>query len=224
MQTDQPQDIKPPLTPLQQRVALDLACGFTITGAASRAGVSRVTVYRWLKNTPAFAAEVQQNRAEFILSRRDDLHHLSNRAMETILSILDSPRSSQAVLLRAAMFVLNRSQNPGTGWCMPERHPEPEGQTLTDSAVLEKEANRLANLEGLGPGHFDDDVTECNAMQPETENEDGHEEEEDAGPAEPDLEICEFPYSQGILPSCPVPARVTQTRNLSRPPGLLMGG
>jgi hypothetical protein len=203
---------QPSLSPIQERVALSLASGATVTGAAEEAGINRVTVYRWLKGDPAFADAVQQNRADFILSRRDDLHHLTNRAMETLLAILDNPRSSTAVLLRTSMFILQRSQNLGSGWCMPERLPEPVGPTLTDSAVLEKECDRLACIDGLEPEKIDDAI-ECNTMQPETENMD--DDDEPAEFNEPDEpETCEYPYSHGILPSCPVPAHVLQRRNV----------
>src|SRR5260370_22262428 len=79
------------LTPIQQQVALALGSGSTITGAAEDAGLHRVTVYRWMKTSKDFSAAVQHARAEFILSRRDDLHHLSSRALEPLLSILANP-------------------------------------------------------------------------------------------------------------------------------------
>src|ERR1051326_3206307 len=120
------------LSPVQERVALSLGSGLTITGAAQEAGLHRATLYRWLKTHPGFAAAVQQARTEFILARRDDLHYLSNRAMETLLAILDNPRSSPAVLLRASMFILQRSETRGKGWCMPTSLPEPELLETTD--------------------------------------------------------------------------------------------
>lgn len=214
MQTDQLSDPQPSLSPIQERVALSLASGCTITGAAEEAGIHRITVYRWLKSDLAFAEAVQQNRADFILSRRDDLHHLSNRAMETLLALIDDPRSSPAILLRASMFILQRSQNPGDGWCMPERLPEPDRPTLTDSAILEKECDRLAFIDGLQPEEIDNDVTECDTTQRETENEDGANEADDECDEPDEPETCELPYSHGILPSCPVPAHVLERRTV----------
>jgi hypothetical protein len=225
MQTDEltPSE-QPSLSPTQARVALALAAGLTITGAAEESGIHRVTVYRWLKHDPAFAEAVKHNRTEFILSRRDDLHHLSNRAMETLLAILDNPRSSPAVLTKVSMFILQRSQKAGAGWCLPERLPEPDRPTLTDSAVLETDCDRLACLDGLQPEKIED-AAECNTMQPETnfegagdevrpdgdDGDDGDDGNEGDEPDEP--ETCEYPYSDGILPSCPIPAAVLQRRN-----------
>jgi uncharacterized protein (DUF1778 family) len=116
-----------PLTAVQQCVVDALAAGSTLTDAAEAAALHRA-------------------RAEFVLARRDDLHHLSNRALETRLAILDNPKSSPAVLLRTAMFILQRPQLPKTGWSMPEPAPGPDGEKLRDSAITEQD---YANLPGL---------------------------------------------------------------------------
>ena len=219
MQLDTEFDSTPPsLSPIQQRVALALGSGLTITGAAHDAGLHRATVYRWLKTHPGFSAAVQQSRTEFVLSRRDDLHYLSNRAMETLLAILDNPRSSPSVLLRTSMFILQRSQIPGKGWCLPELLPKPDGNTLIDSASLEKECDLRAGIDGLEIEEIDEsaapttpvaeapetaaDATQCDTAQPDANNV-----AEAAG-------ACEAPYRDGGLPSCPVPADVLDARDL----------
>jgi len=71
--------------------------------------------------------------------------------METLLAILDNPRSSPAVLLRTAMFILSRPQTPDKGWRLPESVPQPGGSTINDSATLEAECSRLADLGDLAP-------------------------------------------------------------------------
>ena len=188
-------------------VALALAAGSTITGAAEESGLHRATVYRWLKTHPGFNSAIQQARTEFILARRDDLHYLSNRAMETLLAILDNPRSSPAVLLRASMFILQRSQQPGKGWLMPEPVPQPDGITVTDSATLENQAANLISIDDFTPEQIEEPVstpgaaTECDEMQHENGNVAG------------DVESCESSYRLGILPSCPVPPEVIERRN-----------
>ena len=171
----------PPLTAVQQCVVNALAAGSTLTDAAEAYGVHRVTVYRWMKNCKPFSAALHRARAEFVLARRDDLHFLSNRALETLLAILDNPRSPPAVLLRTAMYIFQRPQLPKTGWSMPEPAPDPNGEKLLDSAIIEQD---YANLPGLCNIDIDDpaetevpaesaaseptppaDVTPCNAMQ-----------------------------------------------------------
>jgi len=136
----------PPLTSVQQCVVDALAAGSTLTDAAEAYGVHRVTIYRWMKTSKPFAAALHRARAEFVLARRDDLHLLSNRAVETLLAILDNPKASPAVQLRAAMFILQRPQLPKTGWSMPEPAPDPDGKKLLDSAIIEQDYDSLPGL------------------------------------------------------------------------------
>src|ERR1039457_1374924 len=56
------------------------------------------------------------------------------------------PRQPQVVArLRTAMFVLQRPQVPNTGWSMPEPAPDPDGEKLVDSAVIQ-DYDRLPGL------------------------------------------------------------------------------
>jgi hypothetical protein len=139
------------LSPVQQSVAMALASGSTISGAAQKFKVSRVTIYHWIKNHRDFSTALQQARAEFVLSRRDDLRHLSDRAFESLLAILDNPRTPAGVLLRTAMFVLQRPQ-ANTGWCMPEPVPEPDREKRFDSVLLEQGLDSLPCLQGPPDG------------------------------------------------------------------------
>jgi hypothetical protein len=180
----------PPLTSIQQCVADALAAGSTLTDAAKTYGVHRVTIYRWMKACKPFVEALHRSRAEFVLSRRDALHHLSNRAVETLLAILDNPKSSPAVLLRTSMFILQRPQLPKTGWSMPEPAPDPDGEKLLDSAIIEKDYDSLPGIHGIDryPDPYPDEsaptqaesatsepapapaATPCNTMQHDFEN------------------------------------------------------
>jgi hypothetical protein len=139
------------LSPVQQSVANALASGSTISGAALKFKVSRVTIYHWIKNHHDFSTALQQARAEFVLARRDDLRHLSDRAFESLLAILDNPRTPTGVLLRTAMFVLQRPQ-ANTGWCLPEPVPQPDREKLFDSVLLEHGLDSLPCLQGPPDG------------------------------------------------------------------------
>jgi hypothetical protein len=160
----------PPLSTVQQCVVNALAAGSTLTDAAEAYGVHRVTVYRWMKTCQPFSAALHRARAEFVLARRDDLHQLSNRALETLLAILDNPKSSPAVLLRTAMFILQRPQLPKTGWSMPEPAPDPDGKKLLDSAIIEQDYDSLPGLYNIERDmQTDDPVTTPAETPPETE-------------------------------------------------------
>jgi uncharacterized protein (DUF1778 family) len=166
----------PPLTAVQQCVVDALAAGSTITAAAEAYGIQRVTIYRWMKTRKEFVTALRRARAAFVLARRDDLHHLSNRALETILFVLDNPKSSSGVLLRTAMFVLQRPQMPKTGWSMPEPVPNPDGEKLIDSAVIEQDYAQLPGLDSIerddpeSPPPAKSDVTKCHEMLRDLQN------------------------------------------------------
>jgi hypothetical protein len=136
----------PLLTSVQQSVVDALAAGSTLTSAAENFNVHRVTIYRWMKTSKPFIDALHRARAEFVLGRRDDLYHLSNRAIKTLLFILDNPAASPAVLLRTSMFILQRPQLPKTGWSMPEPAPDPDGNKLLDSAIIEQDYDSLPGL------------------------------------------------------------------------------
>jgi len=219
----------PPLTTVQQCVVNALAAGSTVTAAAEAYGIQRMTVYRWMKTLPQFSAALHRARAEFVLARRDDLYHLSNRALETLLAVLDNPRSSPAVLLRTATFILQRPQLPKTGWSMPEPSPDPDGEKLLDSAIIEQDYDSLpglANIERQGQ----DDVTAETPAETEVPGE--SDTSEPPLPAEPpvpppsdaagcdemlhDSPNCDAPAPitcQTGLRSCTVPPEVLEARN-----------
>src|SRR5450755_1915214 len=140
----------PLLTTVQQCVIDALAAGATLTAAAEANGLNRVTIYRWMKTHKQFSAALHQARAEFVLARRDDLHYLSNRALEALLAILDNPRSSPAVLLRTAMFILQRPQLPKTGWSMPEPAPAPASEKHHRSALADDDCENHPGPPNVG--------------------------------------------------------------------------
>jgi hypothetical protein len=177
-----------------------------------------------MKTSKPFIAALHRARAEFVLARRDDLYHLSNRALETLLAVLDNPKASPAVQLRAAMFILQRPQLPKTGWSMPEPAPDPDGRNSSTrpssnrttiacrASVTSKGRPRrrppkknpppnqpLPNPTAPGIARPPpDDRSPCNQMQ--------H-----------DFEICDdvasAPAPRRPLHSCPVPPAVLKARN-----------
>ncbi len=217
----------PPLTSVQQCVVDALAAGGTLTDAAETYGIHRVTIYRWMKTCRPFIAALHRARAEFVLARRDDLHHLSNRALETLLAVLDNPKASPAVQLRAAMFILQRPQLPKTGWSMPEPAPDPDGKKLLDSAIIEQDYDSLpglCNIEREDPAETppeEESPAESATSEPQPPPESPAPPAHDASPCnqmQHDFEICEDVASapalrQTGLHSCPVPPAVLKARN-----------
>jgi uncharacterized protein (DUF1778 family) len=198
----------PSLSTVQQSIADALGSGSTISGAAEEFEISRVTIYRWIKTRKDFSAAVQQARAEFVLSRRDDLQYMSDRAIESLIAILDNPSAPSGVLLRAAMFILKRPQTK-TGWCMPEPVPEPGQEKLFDSVLIEHDYDSLPCLQDPVAGN------------PESTD------PEPPPPSEPPADATDFtkcytiPKKSGANPpahrqtglhSCPVPPAVAEAR------------
>jgi transposase-like protein len=219
----------PPLTSVQQCVVDALAAGSTLTDTAETYGVHRVTIYRWMKTSKPFAAALHRARAEFVLARRDDLHHLSNRALETLLAVLDNPKASPAVQLRAAMFILQRPQLPKTGWSMPEPAPDPDGKKLLDSAIIEQDYDSLPGLCNIEREEPVETPAETQAPAESRTSDPPPPPESPAPPAhdrspcnqmQHDFEICDdvasAPAPRQGLHSCPVPPGVLKARNQHR--------
>ncbi|MFN7937095.1 MAG: SEC-C metal-binding domain-containing protein [Bryobacteraceae bacterium] len=96
-----------PFTTPQITVIEALAAGATVTAAAELASVSRPTVYHWLENAP-FAQALAFAKQEHAISLRDRLQSMTEKALDKLEAVLDNPKSSPSVLLRASLAILNR--------------------------------------------------------------------------------------------------------------------
>jgi hypothetical protein len=170
-----------PLTSVQQQIVDDLAAGASFSAVAEAHHINRVTIYRWTKTIPQFKAALELSRVEFILARRDDLQLLTSRALDSLMQILENPKSSPAVLFKTARMILERNKSSQPGWCVAEPYPNGDGEAIFDSAALEREANRisdayiLAHEEEIAPEPVPEptpepapEPAECNTMQLET--------------------------------------------------------
>lgn len=185
------------LTSVQQCVAEALASGATITAAADANNVHRVTVYRWMKTLPEFQSTLRRVRAEFLLAYRDEMHDLSGRAHQTLFAILDNPKSSPAVLLRASMFILQRPRDPKTAWNMPEQIPTLDADERLDATLLDPEPEPENPVQDDDPAQsvaYDPDPSTgelpCNTMQ----HQNGISEDDasqDFPPDDPDVDYAE---------------------------------
>jgi transposase-like protein len=109
------------LSPAQAQVALSLASGASVTHAAQSAGVGRTTVYEWRKHNPDFSSAIDQAKAEYAATLRDQLRDLSVKALSTLEALLDDPKTPASVRLKAALAVLNRPRFPKQAWNLPEK-------------------------------------------------------------------------------------------------------
>lgn len=95
------------LTPKQRRAAQSLLTTADTTQAAAAAGVSRDTIYRWLR-LPEFRGELQQATGAVMESLARGLVTLGARALAVLAAALDDPEAPQAVKIRAADIILSR--------------------------------------------------------------------------------------------------------------------
>ncbi len=96
-----------PFTTPQITVIEALAAGATVTAAAELASVSRPTVHNWLQSAP-FAQALAFAKQEHAISLRDRLQSITEKALDKLEAVLDNPKSSPSVLLRASLAILNR--------------------------------------------------------------------------------------------------------------------
>jgi len=102
----------PTLTPSQHHVLSLLAEGYSLTHAAGAVGVHRNTIRNWRRSVPAFAREIEFAVREQALVWHEQSVELAPRAVQVLSEILDSPDTSAAIRLRAALEILKMAAAP----------------------------------------------------------------------------------------------------------------
>jgi hypothetical protein len=74
---------------VDDQLIMTLACGATVEAAAQKAGVSRATVQRRLRN-PEFCARLHEARSEMVKRASGTLTAAGTEAIKTLLSLLHS--------------------------------------------------------------------------------------------------------------------------------------
>lgn len=78
--------------------------GKTITDGVKRAGISKVTIYEWLKE-PEFKAELQRQRADIIDCALFELKASAGEASKVLRNLLDS--ENEHIRLKAATTIID---------------------------------------------------------------------------------------------------------------------
>ena len=123
-----------PFTPAQAIVVQAPATGATITAAAELASVSRTTIYTWLEN-PVFKHAIAYSQQEYAMTMQDRMQALSAKALDKLEALLDDPRSSPSVILKASLAILNRPQFPKQGWVLPAASLDDCVQAIDDASA-----------------------------------------------------------------------------------------
>lgn len=86
-----------------------LADGIAVSKVAETTGVSRVTLWRWQRNDPHFAAALAAARQGELDEHRYTLEQSVSAAVARLTALLDDPMAPPAVQLRAAEAILDRA-------------------------------------------------------------------------------------------------------------------
>jgi hypothetical protein len=89
----------------QRRALAVLLEGQTMGAAATAAGVSPATLYRW-RHEPAFVAELRAGESELIAGALRSLTALARPAVTVAGSVLEDRSAAPGVRLRAAQVVI----------------------------------------------------------------------------------------------------------------------
>ena len=103
----------PDLSPDQARVAEALAEGATITAAAEAAGLHRSTIHNWFRECKPFRNAVEDARDDAMENMREEMKELYKLALKTLKNLIQDPKASPSVRLRAALAIVTRK-----GWAI----------------------------------------------------------------------------------------------------------
>src|SRR5262245_49729200 len=94
------------LKPQMEQVLSLLSNGSTITEAADAIGVHRNTIMNWRRTSAVFQRRWHTMQYEQAMHWREQIQTLAPTALETLRQILEDPKASPSVRLRAALAVV----------------------------------------------------------------------------------------------------------------------
>jgi hypothetical protein len=119
--------------------AIRTAEGIRVGVIAKALDVRPETVSRW-RQEPAFVALVAHYRREILQGAADRMRSLTNKAVQTVESILDAADAAPEDKLRAAKLILEQTKPLGDGMDHPDLHGRYRVQFVGDG---EQEGYRL---------------------------------------------------------------------------------
>ena len=132
------------LTGARALAAQVLEAGGTITEAARAAGVSRPTIYAWMKRSHDFPRHIPETVAAASLARKSETNILARLAFGAIAQILSNDQLPAGVRARVALAVLERGNVDSSTWGVPEPALERDAELPKPPvAALTAEARKL---------------------------------------------------------------------------------
>jgi transposase-like protein len=116
----------------QQATLELLVTGKSIAETARSAGVSRMTIHRWLKHDPVFRAAYNQWHEQLRESCRSRLQAMTDKAADALEKALEAGDARSALqLLKGMGMIKERPAEPteydGDNGELPPRHPSHDG-------------------------------------------------------------------------------------------------
>jgi len=138
---------RPSLTGAAETAARILESGGTISEAARASGVSRQTVYAWIKRGHSFRSHIVDSTCAAELARKTETNILARLAVGAIAQILSNDELPASVRARVALAVLERGNVDNSSWGVPEPVLELDAALpKPPAATLVAEARKLYNL------------------------------------------------------------------------------
>jgi AcrR family transcriptional regulator len=94
------------LTSRQAKALEALISETSVQGAADAAGVSRATLYRWLREE-TFAAALREARARIFESLLTDLHAIGRLAIDALREVLEDKKANPSTRVKASLGALS---------------------------------------------------------------------------------------------------------------------
>ena len=110
MEQDETQERNVDLTPKQTVAMPYIAANPSMTEAAKAAGISRVTLYRWMQD-PSFRAELERIRRDAVDLAYAELRGLALKSVTAIAELLEDPDPRvRSMAARIALYNVARAE------------------------------------------------------------------------------------------------------------------
>lgn len=78
----------------------------TLTEAAEKAGISRKTLYNYIRNDPAFGLAYRTARDQITLEQMEALNNGTDRATRLLLDLMDDVEQPSSIRMKAAQTII----------------------------------------------------------------------------------------------------------------------
>ena len=100
------------LTAIQNDILERLASGQSVTRAAEACGIHRTTVHHWKRTNPEFAEAYQDAKEDAIDEHRAACHPHAGSSLDTMVKLMEDPKTPASVRLKVALYILNGAMTP----------------------------------------------------------------------------------------------------------------